>query len=171
MTHSDPNSFRDDSLSERQRLQWELLTSFGIITQLFEDRARRVLPADLPRPLFSILNHFVRLGGDRTVTDLARAFQTPQPGMTKSVQKLLDRGYLRVEGDPEDARRKRLFITDEGAAAHRKALMGLGPDAELVFGSWSTEELAELQKPIFRLRRWLDENRETRADAGPDAKS
>lgn len=171
MSDSDQNSFRNDSLTERERLQWELLTSVGIIAQLMEERGRHVLPPDLPRPLFSILNHMVRLGDDTTVTDLARAFQTPQPGMTKSVQKLLDRGLLRAETDTEDARRKRLFLTVAGRAAHADALRRLGPDAELIFAGWSTAELADLQKPLFRLRRWLDENRDTRSDNGSDEKS
>jgi len=153
------NTFQDDRLDERQRLQWELLVSFGIISQLFEARARRVLPEDLPRPLFSILSHFVRLKGEKTVTDLARAFQTPQPGMTKSVQKLIDRGFLVSADDPEDARRKRLSITTEGEKAHFDALQRLGPDAEFVFSEWSTAELSGLREEVFRLRRWLDDNR------------
>jgi DNA-binding MarR family transcriptional regulator len=158
------NSFADDRLGERQRLQWEVLTSFGIISQLMEERARRVLPPDLPRPLFSILNHMIRLGNDKTVTDLARAFQAPQPGMTKSVQKLLDRGYLRAHTDSADARRKRLFITESGEKAHFDALNALGPDADFVFDDWLNEDLQALQTQVFRLRRRLDENR----DAGPD---
>lgn len=153
------NSFVHEGLDERERLQWELLTSIGICSQLSAERARQVLGEGLPLTLFGILNHFSRLGDDRTVTDLARAFQVPQPGMTKSVQKLLARGYLRAEPDPADARRKRLFLTDEGRAAHDAALRRMGPDAAHIFADWSTEELAALQKPLFRLRRWLDEHR------------
>lgn len=154
------NSFQDDRLSARQRMQWELLTSLGIISQLMEDRARQIFTEDLPRPLFSILSHMTRLGGDKTVTDLARAFQVPQPGMTKSVQKLIDRGYLRAESDPEDARRKRLFLTEAGDRAHFEALKRLGPDANLIFADWPDDELEELRSRLFRMRRWLDENRD-----------
>lgn len=153
------NTFAHEGLSERERLQWELLTSIGICNQLVSERARHVLGEDLPLPLFSILNHLVRLGDDRTVTDLARAFQVPQPGMTKSVQKLLAKGYLRTEADPDDARRKRLFLTAEGRAAHDAALRRLAPDAARIFADWPTGELAALQKPLFRLRRWLDDHR------------
>lgn len=162
MTDSD-NTFILDRLGERQRLQWELLTSLGIISQLMEERSRQALPDDLPRPLFSILSHMYRLGGDKTVTDLARAFQVPQPGMTKSVQKLLDRGLLRAETDAGDGRRKRLFLTDAGEQAHFNALKGLGPDADLVFSDWSNDDMESLRLLLFRLRRWLDENRGTRA--------
>lgn len=158
------NTFRNEQLSERQRLHWELLTSFGIIAQLIEERARHVLPEDLPRPLFSILNHMIRLGEVTTVTDLARAFQVPQPGMTKSVQKLLDRGYLAAVPDPGDARRKPVHLTEAGRAAHADALRRMAPDAELIFGDWPTEELAALQRPLYRVRRWLDENRGTFSD-------
>lgn len=160
MTDSD-NSFTDDRLDERARLQWELLTSVGIISQLMEERARRALPPGLSRPLFSILSHMTRLGGDKTVTDLASAFQVPQPGMTKSVQKLLDRGYLRAEPDAGDGRRKRLFITAAGEQAHFDALRRLGPDADLIFSMWPTADMAALQSHLYRLRRWLDENRDT----------
>ena len=158
------NSFRNERLDQRQRLHWELLTSFGIIAQLIEERARHVLPEDLPRPLFSILNHMIRLSEVTTVTDLARAFQVPQPGMTKSVQKLLDRGYLAAEPDAADARRKLLRLTEAGRAAHAEALQRMAPEAELIFDGWPTEELAELQKPLYRVRRWLDENRNTFSD-------
>lgn len=162
MTDSD-NSFSDDRLDTRERLQWELLTSFGIISQLMEERARQLLPANLPRPLFSILNHFIRVDGEKTVTDVARAFQVPQPGMTKSVRKLIERGYLVAETDAVDARRKRLFITEEGRAAHFDALQRLGPDADLIFRDWTTDDMVSLQGLVFRLRRWLDDNRETRS--------
>lgn len=158
------NSFTDNRLNARQQLQWELLTSLGIISQLMEDRARQTFPEDLPRPLFSILSHMTRLGGDKTVTDLARAFQVPQPGMTKSVQKLLDRGYLRAEVDPEDARRKRLFMTGAGSEAYFAALKRLAPDADLIFAEWELGDMQHLQAHLFRLRRWLDTHRTTFPD-------
>ncbi|WP_417516442.1 MarR family winged helix-turn-helix transcriptional regulator [Minwuia sp.] len=153
------NTFHDESLSRRQQLQWELLTSLGIISQLSTERARVVLGDDLPLPLFTILNHMIRLGDGTTVTDLARAFQSPQPGMSKSVQKLIGKGYMSAKDDADDARRKLLFLTESGRAAHRRALGKLGPDANFIFDDWTTEEMAALQKPLFRLRRWLDTHR------------
>jgi DNA-binding MarR family transcriptional regulator len=154
------NTFRDDRLTRRQQLQWELLTSLGICTQLSGERARQALGPDLPLPLFTILNHFKRLGGGKTVTDLAGAFQLPQPGVTKSVQKLIAAGHLRFERDPDDARRKLLHLTPAGARAHDRALARLAPDADFIFADWTTEEMEALQRPLFRLRRHLDENRE-----------
>ena len=150
----------DPGPSEVQGLQWQIMNSLGIISQLSAARSRLLLDDDLPMSLFTILNHFQRLGGDRTITDLARAFQVPQPGMTKSVKKLLDRGLLRMEGDPQDGRRKRLFITDAGQRAHQEALSRLAPDLGHVFGDWQTEDLRELDGYLFRLRRWLDTHRQ-----------
>jgi len=159
-----------DSLTERERLLWELLTSVGICAQLLTTRATEALGEDLPPPQFTMLNHFVRVPPPvKTVGQMAQAFQSPQPGITKTAQKLIAKGFLAAKDDPEDGRRKLLSITDAGRAAHLAALVRLRPDANLIFGDWSDDDLAGLKEPLFRLKHWLDNNRHTLAPSQPDA--
>ena len=159
-----------DSLNERERLLWELLTSVGICAQLLTTRATEALGDDLPPPQFTMPNHFVRVPPPvKTVGEIARAFQAPQPGITKTAQKLLAKGFLAAEDDPEDGRRKLLSVTDAGRAAHMAALIRLRPDANLIFGDWSDDDLAGLKEPLFRLKYWLDNNRRNLATGQPDA--
>ncbi|MDF1720731.1 MAG: MarR family transcriptional regulator [Minwuia sp.] len=152
------------SLLERERLLWELLTSVGICAQLLATRAGEALGPDLPAPQFTMLNHFVRVPPPvKTVGDMSRAFQSPQPGVTKTARKLIDKGFLASADDPEDGRRKLLSITDAGRAAHMQALIRLKPDAEFIFADWSDTDLEALRGPLFRLKFWLDGNRHSRA--------
>lgn len=149
-----------DSLGERERLLWELLTSVGICAQLLTTRATETLGEELPPPQFTMLNHFVRVPPPvKTVGEIARAFQAPQPGITKTAQKLIAKGFLAAEEDPEDGRRKLLSLTAAGRAAHMAALVRLRPDADLIFGDWSDADLQGLKQPLFRLKHWLDNNR------------
>ncbi|MDF1730297.1 MAG: MarR family transcriptional regulator [Minwuia sp.] len=158
-----------DSLTERERLLWELLTSVGICAQLLSTRATEALGEDLPPPQFTMLNHFIRVPPPvKTVGQMAQAFQAPQPGITKTAQKLIAKGFLAAEDDPEDGRRKLLSVTDTGRAAHMAALVRLRPDANLIFGDWSDDDLEELKVPLFRLKHWLDKNRHTRPPNQPD---
>lgn len=85
-----------DSLTERERLLWGLLTSVGICAQLLGTRATEALGEDLPPPQFTMLNHFVGVPPPvKTVGQMAQAFQAPQPGITKTAQKLIAKGSLR----------------------------------------------------------------------------
>lgn len=160
-------------LSDRERLIWELLTSVNICAQLLGTRTGEALGPELPSAQFTMLNHFVRVPpAMKTVGDMARAFQLPQPGVTKTAQKLITKGFLASHVDPEDGRRKLLSITEAGRAAHMQALMRLKPDADLIFADWRDADLDALREPLFRLKYWLDGNRDSRAtEPGPKHKS
>ena len=159
-----------DDLTGRERLLWELLTSVGICAQLLSTRATEVLGDDLPPPQFTMLNHFVRVPpAVKTVGEMARAFQSPQPGVTKTAQKLIGKGLLAAVDDPADGRRKLLSVTAAGRAAHTAALIRLRPDANLIFGDWSDADLEGLKEPLSRLKYWLDGNRHRLGSAPPGA--
>ena len=80
-------------------LPFRIINWIGIIDQLAGSAANRLLaPLDLPLPQFIVLNHFGHRpgaeNGGHTIMALARALQQPQPGITKTVQKLVDKGFL-----------------------------------------------------------------------------
>lgn len=113
-----------------------------------------------------MLNHFSRDPQQRyTITQLASAFQANQPAMTKTVQHLLEKGYLDFQVSQEDKRVKFHSITAAGLAAQQQAIAQIEPDAQLIFEEWSSEEIETLHKSLFRLKNWLDDRRDTIASS------
>ena len=144
----------------RQILNW-----VGVAQQLMVTRLNRTIAdIDLPFAQFIMLNHFRAFADEgHTIGRLANAFETGQPGVSKTVARLVEKGYLRAEPDPKDGRSRQIYLTEAGAAAHRDALMRIAPDAALIFRDWPAGDIDELHRLIFKLKSWLDENRDTRA--------
>ena len=63
-----------------EQLLFRLLTEIGIINQLAETAFERVLPHGLTRAQFTVLNHSVRMGDNRTPAQLAAVH--PESGGT-----------------------------------------------------------------------------------------
>jgi DNA-binding MarR family transcriptional regulator len=140
------------------RLVWRIMTWIGIINQLSDARATRALAAfKLPFPQFVILNHFSHRPEEaRTVSGVASAMQQPQPGVSKTVQKLIARRFVRAAPAPGDGRSKQLFITAKGLEAHASAIQALVPVYRDMFEPWSESEMEELAAKLDRLKVWLD---------------
>ena len=143
----------------------QILVWVGVANQLFVTRLNRAIAgANLPFAQFVMLNHFNNFQNEGwTVTRLAKAFETGQPGVSKTVARLVEKGYLRSEPDPVDGRSKLHHLTIAGAVAHAEALQRVAPDAELVFRDWDDNDIDQLHALIFKLKSWLDENRKTQA--------
>jgi DNA-binding MarR family transcriptional regulator len=146
-------------------LPFRIVNWIGIIEQLAGSAANRVLaPLDLPMPQFILLNHLVnRPGGDaggHTIMAMARALQQPQPGITKTAQKLLDKGFLAERANPQDGRSKLLRLTPKGATAHQAAIAALMPELARAFEGWSEAEMRRLFAALDRLKVWLDADRD-----------
>lgn len=151
-----------DSEKLKQILIW-----VGVANQLTTTRFNQLMSeSNLPLPQFTMLNHFSRNPQQGyTVTQLALDFQANQPAMTKTVQHLIKKGYLKIQVSQEDRRVKYHYITAAGLEAHRKAIDRIIPDAQLIFSEWQTEEIDVLHQSLFRLKNWLDDHRETVADS------
>lgn len=140
----------------------QILVWCGVVTQLVRTRANRILrDAELPYPLFILLRHFCH-DPDRewTVTQLAAAFETNQPGMTKKVKRLLDRGLLASRPDAEDGRVRWLRVTPRGVRLRDAMVRRLAPDQMSFFAGWKRGEIAELHGHLERLKTWLDDHRD-----------
>ena len=98
-------------------LAFRIVNWIGIIDQLASTEANRVLrPLGLQLPQFVMLNHFSHRPDEaKTVTSIARALQQPQPGVTKTVQKLVAKGWLRERSSEGDGRSKLLMLTPAGS--------------------------------------------------------
>jgi DNA-binding MarR family transcriptional regulator len=144
----------------------QILIWLGVANQLTTTRFNKLMAnSDLLLSQFAMLRHFARNPQqDYTVTQLASAFQANQPTITKTVQFLMDRGYLNVKVSQEDKRVKFHAITEAGLEADRQAINDILPDAQFIFAKWSSEEIDTLHQSLFRLKNWLDEHRDVMID-------
>jgi DNA-binding MarR family transcriptional regulator len=147
-------------------LAFRIVNWIGILDQLTSTEANRLLkPLGLALPQFVLLNHFSHRPDEaRTVTDIARALQQPQPGVTKTVQKLVDKGWLGERANGRDGRSKLLVLTAAGKARHRAAIAALVPSLSRAFADWSARDQQTLFTLLDRLKIWFDRDRDPTQD-------
>jgi DNA-binding MarR family transcriptional regulator len=138
---------------------FRLFTEIGIIAQLATTKFEAVMPDGMTIAQFSILNHFVRLGGERSPNELARAFQVTKGTMTSTLQRLDARGCITIRPDPHDGRGKLVSITPEGVKVREAAIHALRP----FFAKLSTHSIAssfpQLLEQLGLLRQFVDNER------------
>lgn len=118
-----------------RELEFKIINWIAIIDQLATALATSKLNAiDLPMPEFIMLNHFMHrpLEG-KTVSDVARQRQMPQPGVSKTIRKMLNKGWLQAKESETDGRSFTVFVTESGAATYHQALTLLFPTLEAAF--------------------------------------
>lgn len=138
---------------------FRLLNEIGIIEQLARHRFERLQPDGLPLSQFSVLNHFVRLGGERNLVALARAFQVTKASMTNTVQKLAARGLVKLRPDPGDGRAKLVTITPAGRQTRQRAIARLEALLADLGQSFPPREVEAALPFLTRLRQHLDATR------------
>jgi DNA-binding MarR family transcriptional regulator len=138
---------------------FRFFNEIGIIDQLARNRFERVMPQAMSVAQFSVLNHFVRLGGERSLADLARSFQVSRAAMTKLTRKLEVSGLVRVRDNPGDGRGKLVSISTRGARAHQDAIAALAPTFSELAQAFSTDEIGRLLPTLEKVRAWLDTHR------------
>lgn len=140
------------------QLGWRIFNWIGIIDQLATARAERTLAElKLPFPQFVMLNHFSHRPQEaKTVTSVASALQQPQPGVTKTIQKLVARKFLKSDPAPGDARSKLLTVTPKGLEIHQRAIAAFVPRFAEAFQGWEDKEMEDLVRHLDRLKIWMD---------------
>ena len=134
----------------------------GVVAQLNQTRVNQKLAGtELPYPFFVLLRHFAHdTSRAWTINQLSEAFQTQQPGMSKRVKKLTDHGLLDSRADESDGRVKWFSINQKGSKLleeHSAEIRALDKSA---FADWSQADIEGLQQHLYRLKTYLDENRE-----------
>lgn len=139
-------------------LGWRIFNWIGIIDQLAQTRATKALAElKLPMPQFIMLNHFSHRPNEaKTVTGVASALQQPQPGVTKTIQKMVARKLLKADPAPGDARSKLITITPKGIETHQRAIAAFLPRFAEVFAGWEDAEMEALARQLDRLKVWMD---------------
>ncbi len=140
-------------------LIFSVFNEIGIINQLATARFARALAPDLNPSEFSVLNHFVRLPGEKSPTRLAKAFQMTKPSMTAILGKLDRKGYVTITGHDTDRRRKVVSITPSGKEARNRGIRAMAPLAETVMQNLDFADLENVLPTLQALREFLDAER------------
>ena len=140
-------------------LEFQILNEIGIIAQLSQNRAGKILAPTLNMSQFAVLSHFSRLGGERSLVQLADNMQVTKAAMTNTVGRLRNKGLLDVQPDPSDGRGKRVTLTPAGRQARDRAVAALGQAMAPLRQDFPSDEVAALLPGLRRLRVWFDANR------------
>ena len=101
-----------------------LFSEIVMVETLARTRLTRVLPRGMELSHFMVLNHFARLGGEKTPAQLARVFHVTKGAMSNTVARLDAAGYIHVRPDWEDGRRKWVSISPARARRPRPCRRG-----------------------------------------------
>ena len=148
-----------DTPAPADPIAFQVLNEIGIIDQLAQNRAARALGPDLNLSQFVVLNHFTRLGGPRSLVQLAGAMQVTKAAMTNTVTRLAAKGLVRVQPDPADGRGKLVSLTDAGASARAQALADLSAGLADLVRDFAPGDLGAALPFLRRLRIWFDTHR------------
>lgn len=145
-------------------LVFRFFNEIGIIEQLSRAQFERGLPHGLTMAQFRILNHFARLGGERTPLELARAFQVTKGAVTNALRKLESKGFVEVRADTRDRRSKRVRLTAAGARARNDAVATLQTMLPALLDAFPEADFEQALPFLQRLRMFLDAYRDEAAD-------
>ena len=139
-----------------------LFSEVGIINQLSTAEFQRVLAPDLNVSEYGVLNHFMRLGDNKTPSYLARVFQMTKPSMTAIIAKLQSKGYVKITPGTEDRRQKFVHLTPAGRKAHGQAAANTAPLLSELLTLVDEKKLKALLPGLQHLREVLDNHRNER---------
>lgn len=98
-----------------------------------------------------MLEALAAASGPLSVSDLGAAIGVDQPRASRLVQQGVERGYVRREADPDDARRTRIALTEEG----RRVARGVRGERREALGTalaaFTEEERVELARLLNKL--------------------
>jgi DNA-binding MarR family transcriptional regulator len=141
-------------------LIYRFFTEIGIIEQLARNRLERELPPGMTMAQFTVLQHFARLGGDRTPLALARAMQVTKGTMTNTLHRLEAAGLILVRPDPSDGRGKLVSLTPEGRSTRDKAVERLQPVLDQVVAAIGDGAIGAAMPLLQSVRDYLDKDRD-----------
>ncbi len=138
---------------------YAFFNEIGIIGQLSSTVFRRTLPDGMTMAQFGVLNHFVRLGGERTPAQLAASFQVTKGAMTNTLQRLDAKGHITIATDTADRRRKIVTITEDGRTVRNQAIAALASPLKQLAGAFDVDEIEAALPFLRQVRAYLDEAR------------
>ncbi len=88
--------------------------------------------------------------GSLTVSELADRVGVDQPRASRLVQQSVELGLVRREADPDDARRTRIALTEQGVAIVRSFRGDRRDAVEQALAAFSVAERAELARLLTK---------------------
>lgn len=138
---------------------FRFFNEIGIIAQLSGNAFEKVMTGSMTLPQFVVLNHLVRLGGNRTPLEIARAMQVTKGTMTNTLGHLKRAGHITIRRDERDGRSKRVDITDMGRRARGDAIAAMAPELAWLAERISMKDVEAALSLLERVRKLLDERR------------
>ncbi|MEX0956787.1 MAG: MarR family transcriptional regulator [Rhizobiaceae bacterium] len=138
---------------------FRFFNEIGIIAQLSGNAFEKVMIGGMTLPQFSVLNHLVRLGGNRTPLQIARAMQVTKGTMTNTLGHLERAGHIAVRPDERDGRSKRVDITDSGRVARDQAIAAMAPELGWLAARIRMDDVEASLPLLEQVRKLLDERR------------
>lgn len=143
-----------------------LFNEIGIINQLSTAEFQRVLAPELSVSEYGVLNHFIRMGDNKTPSYLARVFQMTKPSMTAIIAKLESKGFVKITPGTEDRRQKFVHISPSGRKARDQAAAKTAPLFSDLLGVIDEKQVRGLIPGLQHLREVLDNHRNERDGLG-----
>ncbi|NOD35527.1 MULTISPECIES: MarR family winged helix-turn-helix transcriptional regulator [Ruegeria] len=141
---------------EKNALAVTLFSEILTADQLLRNRLSRVLPKGMEISHFSVLNHLVFVGDERTPAQLASTFHVTRGAMTNTLAKLEWAGYIHIRPDWDDARRKMVAISPAGRRARDQAISSIAPLINRVVGELGLERVRSTLPVLRDLRLQLE---------------
>ncbi|MEM8978889.1 MAG: MarR family transcriptional regulator [Pseudomonadota bacterium] len=132
----------------------------GIVNQLATAMFEARLPKGILISHFSVLSHLIRVQDGRTPVELARAFQVAKTTMTHTLAGLEKRELIEMRPNPDDARSKRVWLTDQGRTFRQDAIMSMAPDFMSLAAQYDVERLDAMLPHLEALRKIMDAARD-----------
>ena len=99
-----------------------------------------------------------RRGEEVFQKDIERVFSVTRSTVTSILQLMEKKGYIVRESVPQDARLKRIRITEQGASAHEKMMLTIKQTDEHIASLLTEEENREMLRLLAKLRMGLSED-------------
>ena len=133
-----------------------LFSEIVMVETLTRARLARVLPKGMELSHFMVLNHFARLGGERTPAQLARAFRLTRGALSNTLARLDAAGYVHIRPDWDDGRKKWVSLSPTGRAARDQAVAAIEPVFDDVVAGLGLDRMRGALPILRRLRELLD---------------
>lgn len=142
--------------AQRDPVVIALFSEIVMVETLARTRLARVMPKGMELSHFMVLNHFARLGGEKTPAQLARVFHVTKGAMSNTVARLDAAGYIHVRPDWDDGRRKWVSLSPAGQAARDRAIVAIAPVFDDAVAGVGLDRLRTALPVLRRLRELLD---------------
>lgn len=132
----------------------EILTA----DQLARNQISKALPNGMELSHFSVLNHLVHSGQEKSPAQLAKTFHLTRGAMTNTLNKLEWAGYVHIRPDWDDARRKMVSISPAGRKARDAGMAAISPIFADVINSVGIDKVRATLPVLRELRLRLSED-------------